>query len=356
MLARMKASHVPIVALALGMCLVLALLWVRYAHADSNWEVIQSFELHDMQWPSVEADIIGYKFDAAEIEALNAATVTGTSTTWELLPSNTTLIGDYCESSGYMVAVTHRVSLETQDDKECRISISVFPSSDAARAHFLARFAETSRLIEFVRVPNTQGESGDVCLVVDAAIEESTNEERVVHEKWEPSMSRELYAFYYNVFVHISIDRDSNLEAFGLLTDIVSEMESQLLAASGNPEYPDVSLALASATVQSEPLPGATVGLTHSAEWNEEPCTKHFFWARRQTNMKWNDAMDGLEPDTQNPFTYSRSFTSYLDDPENPTEAKGLTTNEVGHHHVVMVAWGDNLLPKVVYGPLEVTN
>jgi hypothetical protein len=353
MVSRLRSTLVPVCALAV----VAVVVWAGLAQADRDGapigDVVQSFNLRDMQWPSVGSDVIGYEFDPEALAALSGTSVKSTSTTWELLPSRTTFSGEYCWSSGYAVAVTRSVTLETRDNRECSISVSVFPSAEAAREQFIARFERMSLGNEFLNVAATQEGTGHVCLIADAVIEAGPNGERIVHRRWGPSRSRELHAFYYNTYVHVSIERRSSLRALDVVKDVVAAMEAQREA---DPKLPDASLELGAATVKAERLPGATVSLTFRAEWNEEPCSRHFFVTARGMNLRFNEAEETLEPDPDQPYQYTREFVAPFDDAENPTKTESWTQGTEGHYHVVMVAWGDNLLPKVVYQPLEVTD
>jgi hypothetical protein len=315
-------------------------------------------------WPTAELEVIGYNFDPAQIPLLSTATLIESASRASVALYHTPTRGSYRDGDGYLIRVTSTNKLETADEHEMTLRFVVCQSvADAHRVAVRPYRIDGDQLAAIAArgclnlVPEFGAAVGNVCVARDTMPEVDSEGQFTgdIDPSWNASKSRSLFAIYHNVYVCIRIEYESDIEAVKLLKEIITDMEAQRVAASGNWMLPQMQLNAAAAQVQGLPGPGASVNLSYSATWDNAICQRLHFLARRVPNERWGE--HGVEPDPQQPHTYRSLGRRYLDDAENPTKVKSLSNHTgVGHYHVVMVAWGDNLLPKVVYQPLEVTD
>jgi hypothetical protein len=309
-------------------------------------------------WPTSNTEVIGYNFDMGALDDLEGATIVeDTSHSMLVLMLDTPSIGGYWPASGYRPIVVRELKIETVNSETVAIKVEVFPSLADAHRDFVQRYVARSAPWMYWNAAGTVSGTGDVCLIRDPHFEfDAQTETWNLDPQWDAEQSRRLFGFFHNIIVTIDAESDSSLKVVDLLKDMIVAMEAQRVAANGNPELPQVQLNLAAAQVQGQPVPGASVNFSYSATWDSAACARRIFFATRIPNEKWDENYEAV-PDTQHPYTFRSRGSLYFDDADNPTKVEGLNKHtSVGHHHVVMVAWGDNLLPKVIYEPLEVTD
>jgi hypothetical protein len=344
--------------LALAGCLgLLALVDVGHVEAGEDFDtLVYANWLGAADWPKTNTEVIGYAFDATTLDALKGATVTSDETTSRLLMRRTDTMGEYCAEFGYRVELTRSLALQTPDSKDLTICIRVSPSLFECHRAINDKYLDAARVpMHYVNIAPTVKGLGDVCIVHDARFVGEDEGKMILDPTWNSNDTRSLYGIFHNVLVHLAVERDSSFEVLGLLKEMVAQMEAQRVAASGTPKRPEMSLSLASAQVQAQRVPGASVSLSHSATWDNAACQTRFAVTQRVANLILNES-DELVSDPKEPYTYRSLEARHLDDAKNPTKTDGWGEPTKGHYHVVMVAWGDNLLPKVVYQPLEVTD
>jgi hypothetical protein len=326
------------------------------AHADDLNAIPRAPALQSHLWPTTNTEVVGYNFDPSSMSSLQGATVTSDELSHRVLVRVRPVLAHYDQSDGYRVEVTRTVVFQTADSKELSVRVRVSPS--LYEAHRAINVEYTQRSHHPLRYRNIAGDvsgTGDACIVHDAEIILGQNDAIVPDPNWDVNSTRSLYSLYHNVLLDLSVEPDSSFQVLALLQEMIAGIESQRVAANGSPELPTVSLDLPAATVQAvEGTPGASISMSYSSTWDNSACQRRFFVAQRVDNLRWDEDYEE-EPDPVQPYTYRSYGPTYLDDKDNPTKTAGWTETSVGHYHVVMVAWGDNLLPKVIYKPLEVT-
>jgi hypothetical protein len=341
-----------------AVCVALAMYSGAAVLAEDFDTIDRAPALRSHHWPTSKTEVIGYDFKPEAIDALDELTATLDTTSYRVLQSlGSTTLGHYEDVHGYRVEVTRTVKFTTPDSKPLEVRIRVSPSLyEAHRAINEDYRRRTNQPMSYWNLANDMNDVGDVCIIRDArfAIDDQTGR-RIIHPEWDVSETKRVFAIYHNILLHIEVDRESTFQLLPLVQEIIADMETQRVAASGNPERPTMSLQLSSAQVESQQVPGASVNLSHSASWNSAACQSRFFIAQRVDNVRLDENLEP-HPHPSQPFTYRSLGARHLDHAENPTKTEGWTELSVGHYHVVMVAWGDNLLPKVVYEALEVTD
>jgi hypothetical protein len=310
-------------------------------------------------WPAPSSEVVGYAFDPAGLTALANATVYRDRMSADFVMLRKSLnSGDYWAQVGYKPIVVRQMLFHTADSKVLGIKIRVFPSAQDVRHHLVDKYAFVSSIISYWNAAGTINDTGDICLLRDARFKLDDNNEWNVDPQWDPTTTRSLYSLLHNVLIEISVSKDSSFQVIPLLQEMTAEIEAQRVAGEGIPELPDVTLDLSSNQVQgADALPGASVSISYSAAWAGANCERRIYVTKRVENHTYNETQEEWEQDPGHPYTYRNLGRSmHTDDPDNPTAVTGLHASTVGHYHVLMVAWGDNLLPKVIYKPLEVTD
>jgi hypothetical protein len=352
----LEFSSSAVVGVTVAMLMALAAGLSAQTYENFN-NIPRAAALQSEDWPTGITEVIGYDFQFGALSALSEATLVSDSTGGTILQRQTTPTGGYyCSEFAYRATVTRSIKIQTEDSKNLGLTIRVHPSLfESHMAINQSYFLSTFMPHRYRNIVDVVNDVGDVCIVHDAMLVQD-GEKRVLDPEWDVFETRSLYAFYHNVFIHISVERNSEFQVLTLLQQIIADMEAQRVAADGQPELPDVTLDLATNQVDGEPLPGAEVSMSYSATWDSANCERRLFVTRRIDNKTWNEEGE-IVPDTQEPYTYRSLGTRFLDDADNPTKVRGFTPHisTLGHYHVVLVAWGDNLLPKIEYKPLEVT-
>lgn len=178
-----------------------------------------------------------------------------------------------------------------------------------------------------------------------------------------PQDTKSVVFMRHNVIVDIScqeFDPDGNptpgnLNVYGLAQAMDGRIESQRVAAEGNPEKPTLSFSLSQPSIEHGSIPLAGVSeivVTQSATLASGTPEKFFFMATRaqQYSMIAGELVEGE-------WAYQIGAPFSFDDWENPTklQLRGGGASPPGDYHIGMIAWGPNLLPVVAFAPLQIT-
>ncbi|MBZ0136069.1 MAG: hypothetical protein K8I27_06830 [Planctomycetes bacterium] len=246
----------------------------------------------------------------------------------------------------YVSSISREVTF-SDDDSTLGITITVMPSAPRAKESLLLPFEQSSTMPAKVHF------AGDFGFTIGAAALFFGIDDDV--ESVEASEIKSLKFVRYNIVVEMVASEKATL----LLTELAYSVDSKIQTqadSEGGALRPEVSLALGSDSVETSGSATGTlfyVDVKHSVSGFPDGTTygKHFFTGSKSSTGY--DTKGRTVASTELEYFGATSALEF-DDKETPTKVSVLGSGSRGSYKVGLVAWGPNLLPKIVSESFEV--
>lgn len=308
------------------------------AAQESMVDVIKEQLRYD-EWLSEDHAPTGYEFKQSDYSQLDSMTI-GTDKTsvgyiqWDVA------------SSGYVNSVRREVSL-SGDNSTLGITLTVAPTAARAKESLLLQFEESSAMPTNVRYAGDFGYSiGSVALLLGVKDDAETITESEI---------KSIKFARYNVVVEMNVNEASTLPLTELAYAIDAKIKAQAETAEGA-KRPSVTLTLESDSVNTTGAATGTsfnVNLTHSVSgFPDGTVYGKYFYSGSKSSTGYDGK--GRVVVAASPDYFGATSGLEFDDTANPGKIVVLGTGSRGSYKVGYIAWGPNLLPKIVTDDLEV--
>lgn len=316
---------------------------------SQTWDESVTRAVRYDKWPKTEGEVRGFRFVKDDYAALgNFAIASDAETAHQRSPGVHPDRVWFDGREPYRFLIERQVKLESPVGERLHLKVTVAPSVVDAHRWLLEPWNSVTSFTgdSFVLGAEHDLAIADVCILRDPPAN---------RKEWDPKSTKSLFFIRNNVVIDI-VATGSDVDVIGLARAMDGQIELQRIAANGSPSRPEVKLELGSKTVRVKDFSPflASVEVKYAATWeNDEKLAKVFaFSAREVDNFKTND--DGeVVPDEEQPKTFAVGNLQF-DDTSKPSKIDQIAPGKDGKHHVGIVAWGPNLLPRVLYVEFDV--
>lgn len=293
---------------------------------DSSKGVIRSM-LKFSQWTVEDHAPAGFVFVSSDYAALAGWTAGVDNATLRRLAWN--------QSGGYSVAIVRSVSFSDQNGNSVDLRITVESTARRARNGLIKPYDEAST------PPSTTRYGGDFSLNVGAAalIDD-------VPPGTTTLAASDVVTFTfirYNVEVRLKKTAGCSIDLVALATALDTTIVRQ---ADTVPTSPEVSLSLGFSEVDtSNSVDGTNTDVSLTCAITPKPSSKQFFSGGKSTSAVDEDGNEVLSQ-LEVYFGASSGFT--FDENSSPPTFRVYGGSQRGEYKVGVVAWGNNLWPRIV--------